>query len=120
MTKKEVTELSKNIFEKISGQYGYSKYHDTIPYLSIDDSPYADADDTNCFGEYDRHENEIMIYWKNIRDEEDIIRTILHEYQHYLQSPRWTTRYWNMGYCYHSHPYEIAAFQEEELWENYC
>ena len=27
------------------------------------------------------------------------------------------TRYYNMGYNYSDHPYEIAAFNEEKNWE---
>ena len=119
MKKEKVTRLSRQIFEKIVEDYGVSKYYDDIPYLCIEDSPYADADDKQCFGEYDRYENELVVYWKNIRNREDLARTILHEYQHYLQSPNWFMRYYNMGYCYSDHPYELKAFSEEELWENY-
>ena len=56
--------------------------------------------------------NEITIYYKNIASLEELIRTIIHEYQHYLQSPSWMTRYYNMGYDYSDHPYELAAYKE--------
>jgi hypothetical protein len=61
--------------------------------------------------------NEITIYYNNIGSLEELIRTVIHEYQHYLQSPSWMTRYYKMGYDYSNHPYEIAAYKEEENWE---
>ena len=119
MTKEEVTQLSNQIFNRIVEDYGWSKYQPDIPYLCIEDSPYSDSDDPGCFGEFDRYENELVVYWKNIRNKEDLIRTILHEYQHYLQHPSWYMRYFGMGYGYADHPYELLATAEEELWENY-
>ena len=44
---------------------------------------------------------------------EDLVRTLIHEYQHYLQSPAWMTRYYNMGCDYHTHPYEVIAYAKE-------
>ena len=120
MKKQKVIRLSNDIFEKISRDYGQSKYQPTIPYLSIEDSPYSDCDDPNGLGEYNKDENEIVIYWKNIHSREDLIRTMLHEYQHYLQSNIWYSRYWSMGYGYVDHPYEVKARTEEEKWEKYA
>lgn len=119
MTKEKVAELSTEYFHAIKDYYGLSKFHDRTPYLSIEDSPYSDDDVSHDgFGEYSFDEmNEIIIYWKNIITEEDIIRTIIHEYTHYLQSPSWFKRYYNIGYDYNNHPYEIAAFNEEENWK---
>lgn len=117
MTKNEVTLKSPEIFEKVSEYYGYSKFHDSLPYLLIEMSPYSDADEPNCFGEYDKDENDLVIYWKNIDSLETLIRTIIHEYQHYLQSPTWFTRHYRNGHGYNTHPYEIAATNEENKWE---
>ena len=64
-------------------------------------------------GEYCFDENELIVYWKNIKSTEELIRTLIHEYQHYLQSPKWMTRYYNMGCDYHTHPYEIIAYTKE-------
>lgn len=101
-------------FERVVEIYGESKYQPTTPYLSIEDSPYDDADDPDLIGEYRADLNEIIIYHKNIKSEEELIRTLVHEYQHYLQSPSWMTRYYNMGYNYNDHPYEVAAYEEEK------
>ena len=48
---------------------------------------------------------------------EHIIQTLVHEYQHYLQSPSWFKRYYDMGYGYNDHPYEVQAYAEEKNWE---
>lgn len=106
-----------NYFTKVIEKYGVSKFQETTPYLSIEDSPYDDADDPDLIGEYRADLNEIVIYHKNIKSIEELIRTLVHEYQHYLQSPSWMTRYYNMGYSYSDHPYELAAYAEEENWK---
>ncbi len=119
MNKKEVIQLSKEIFDKVSKDYGVSKHQPVFPYLEIEDSPYSDSDDPDLIGEYKSWDNEMVVYWKNIKSKEMLVRTILHEYQHYLQSPTWMKRYWDMGYGYSDHPYEIAAYEEEKHWEKY-
>jgi len=118
MTEKSVIELAHIVFSKISNSYGYSKYQKVLPYLDIEDSPYSDAD-TSSFGEFIASENALVIYWKNIQNPEDLIRTILHEYQHYLQSNIWYQRYFTMGYGYNDHPYEVAAYAAEENWKSF-
>jgi hypothetical protein len=50
-----------------------------------------------------------------------LAKTIVHEYAHYLQDPKWMTRYYTMGYKYNTHPYEKEAFKIEELnWYKVC
>lgn len=119
MDKAQIQTLSEIYLEKISQCYGMSRYHATIPYIGIEDSPYSDKDDAEIKGEYCNLHNEIVIYWKNIDDEESLIKTIIHEYQHYLQSPAWYTRYYNQGYGYNDHPYEVQATKEEDNWEKF-
>lgn len=119
MNKEKVIRLSNIIFEQISNDYGLSKHQAVYPYLEIEDSPYSDSEDKNLIGEYKSWDNELVIYWKNISSHEILIRTLIHEYQHYLQSPTWMARYWNMGYDYNTHPYEIVAYKEEENWKKY-
>jgi hypothetical protein len=107
----------KTIFDDVVKYYGYSKYQNTTPFIEIEDSPYSDADDPNLIGEYCNLNNSLIVYWKNIKSKEQLIRTIVHEYKHYLQSPSWMTRYYNMGYNYSDHPYEVEAYNEEENWK---
>jgi hypothetical protein len=117
MTRDEIQSITEKIYNNIVDRYGESKYHNNTPYISIEDSPYSDEEAApDQFGEYCRMLNEITIYWKNMDSLEILARTLIHEYQHYLQSPKWIKRYYNMGYVYNDHPYEISARNEEENW----
>ena len=106
--------LSEKYLDRCIDIYGYSKFHNSTPYLEF--QPYVHSvytKDDNPEAEYIFDYNTIVIYYKNIQDAEHLAQTIVHEYQHYLQSPSWMTRYYNMGYNYSDHPYEVAAFKEE-------
>ena len=70
----------------------------------------------NVIAEFDRTDNSIVIYWPNMKSRKHIIQTLVHEYQHYLQSPSWFKRYYDMGYDYGNHPYEVQAYGEEKNW----
>ena len=120
--------LSKKYFDKCVNYYGLSKFHTTTPYVEFEKSIYSrysgiKAYETKCKeddtpeAEYDYINNDIIIYYRNIKDEKHLLQTIIHEYQHYLQSPSWMTRQYNMGHNYSDHPYEIAAYAEEENWK---
>lgn len=107
---KQYTEKYLNVIEQI---YGESKHHEHTPYIYIcRDKTLEDAKGEYCF-----LLNEITLYLNNIHSHEELIRVLIHEYQHYLQSPSWFTRYYNMGYRYDNHPYEIKAYNEEENWK---
>lgn len=114
MKRSEVINSIHNYFSKIILHYGESKYQTETPWLVIEDSPYSDADDLDLMGEYCSMHNELVVYWKNIKSHEDLVKTLIHEYQHYLQSPSWMTRYYKMGYGYGNHPYEVIAYEREK------
>lgn len=117
MTKEEIQQVTEKIYNKVIEKYGESKHQSHLPFISIEDTPYSDEDvPKDLFGEYCSMLNEMVLYWKNIPNIEMLARTIVHEYQHYLQSPSWMKRYYNMGYGYNDHPYEVQAFSEEENW----
>jgi len=69
--------------------------------------------------EYCSMENAIFIYYPKMKSKKHLIETLVHEYQHYLQSPSWMKRYYNMGYNYNDHPYEVAAYDEEKNWKKF-
>jgi hypothetical protein len=110
--------LAEKYLDNCIDLYGYSKHHNTTPYLEF--QPYVHSvytEDDNPIAEYIFDYNTIVIYYKNIDSAEDLAQTLVHEYQHYLQSPSWMTRYYNMGFRYDNHPYEVAAFKAEKDWE---
>mgnify|MGYP003646020349 CR=1 FL=1 len=112
---------------EVAKYYGNSKFQSTLPYLEIitsteiyayddefDLTQTAKSDDDELKGWYESMDNTLTIVIDNIKDMEDLVRTIVHEYQHYLQSPLWMKRYYTMGYDYSDHPYEVAAYAEED------
>ena len=52
-------------------------------------------------------------------NEEDIIRSILHEYEHARQDPKKYEKYREEGFDGLDNPYEKAARKAEETWEKY-
>ena len=126
MTLEKVEEIIKEIYPKIEKYYGFSKFHkNETPYVEThyniyarySGEPEAEGTESSCQAEYDNNDNSIVIYWPNMKSRKHIIETLVHEYQHYLQSPTWMKRYYDMGYRYDNHPYEIAAYNEEKNWK---
>ena len=121
MNRKEVERLAELYFNNTISLLGESKYHSHTPYLVVEFSPQSEGIDDEWHGEYDAEENEIIIYSKNITSKSDLAKTIVHEYAHYLQDPKWMTRYYTLGHSYKTHPYEREAFKIEELnWYKIC
>lgn len=112
VTRKQIIEYVEKCIGEVETHYGPSKHQQTFPYIFLSKDIIDDIK-----GEYCYMFNEITIYYRNIESLEELIRTVIHEYQHYLQSPSWMTRYYRMGYDYSNHPYEVAAYNEEENWE---
>lgn len=126
MTLNEVKKVIEEVYPKIEAHYGYSKFTpECTPYVEThyniyarhSGEPEAQGEADNCHAEYDRLDNSIVIYWPNMKSRKHVIETLVHEYQHYLQSPSWMKRYYDMGYRYDNHPYEVAAYNEEKNWK---
>jgi len=126
MTLQEVKKVIEEVYPKIEAHYGYSKFTpECTPYVETHYNIYArysgeeeaQGEEDGCHAEYDRTDNSIVIYWPNMKSRKHVIETLVHEYQHYLQSPSWMKRYYDMGYRYDNHPYEVAAYKEENNWK---
>ena len=126
MTLQEVKKVIEEVYPKIEAHYGYSKFtSECTPYVEThyniyarhSGEPEAQGEEDGCHAEYDRLDNSIVVYWPNMESRKHIIETLVHEYQHYLQSPSWMKRYYDMGYRYDNHPYEVAAYDEEKNWK---
>ena len=113
MERKKVKTSTKKFFNIVVEHYGCSKFHPCTPYLYFEKSNEGDL----AKGEYCFLHNELILYYNNIESIEELVKTIIHEYQHYLQSPSWFTRYYKMGYSYSDHPYEVKAYKEEQIWK---
>ena len=89
---------------------GRSKYRSDFPVIHLFKSNKKNSN----YGEYYNHTNTINIWWKDHEDLEEIARTLIHEYTHYLQFWPWYTRYKN-NYKYENNPYEVQARQRENI-----
>ena len=90
-------------------KYGKSKNKDLWPELYLTYDP-----DDPVQGEFLDELDEIVVNMAQCETMRDAIETMVHEYQHYLQGGAagacdWHTRYFEMGYDYENHPYEIQA-----------
>ena len=122
MKRKTVQRIVEETLPKIEKYYGFSKFQQSTPYIDYDTSIYAhysgEEDDgtmgeENPDAEYCWMDNAIIIYYPKMKSKKHVVETLVHEYQHYLQSPSWFKRYYDMGYNYNDHPYEVAATKEE-------
>jgi Zn-dependent peptidase ImmA (M78 family) len=82
------------------------KYEPTITYYK---SMEGDLD----MGEYRYWDNEIIIYYNNCGNVKNLIRTIIHEWQHQLQ-PMTKYEALDAKYGYRKNPLEIEAEAAEE------
>ena len=124
MTLKEIKQIVKEVYPKIEKYDGYSKFFPEVtPYIEYETSIYgrlSGEEDDGSMGEespdaeFDRIDNSIVIYYPKMKSKRHIVETLVHEYQHYLQSPLWMKRYYTMGYNYNDHPYEVQAYNEEK------
>ena len=70
-------------------------------------------DDATSIAEY--YEGTIYLYLPNIPNEEELLRSIIHEYTHYRQDHKLFKKYKAM-YSYDEDPTEIEAKRNEEDW----
>ena len=94
-------EVYKSIFDRLNG----------IP---------ANIDSYENYAEYSWSNNKIYLYTNCLENEEDVIRSLIHECVHSNQSYDIYEAYYNeCDLDYDTHPYEIEAEYEEEKWKNY-
>ena len=94
------------------GINGRKKYDVLVTY-------YKSLDEDDDMGEYRYWDNEIIVYYNNCDSVEDLIRTILHEWQHQLQP---MSKYESMldDVGYEEHPFEkeaeAAELKYKDVW----
>ena len=64
-------------------------------------------------------DNTIYIYHPNMVNEEDVIRSILHEFEHTHQDPKKYEEKRAEGYDGKTNPYEVDAINAESRWKDY-
>ena len=124
MTQDEIQQIISYAYRKIQKYYGKGK----LPIPKIDTShknTYAmHSGEPEATGEHaatsiaEYYKGVIYLYLPNIKDEEGLLRALVHEYTHYLQNiTPLKTRVANQQYTYEDNPYEIEAHKNEENWE---
>jgi len=76
-------------------------------------------DEDESYAEYSWDTNKIYLYTDHHDNEEDIIRSLIHECVHSTQLYEIYEAYYKCGLDYDTHPYEIEAEYEEEKWKKY-
>ena len=77
-------------------------------------------EDYVSYAEYLWDSDEIVLYTDSMENEEDIIRSLIHECVHSKQDHDVYEAYYDQcGVDYETHPCEIEAEYEEEKWINY-
>ena len=131
MTKEEVQQIVDYAYPKIVSYYGKGKlpippielHVDIIARLSgIPDMRGEESETSKA--QYEEDTNKIYIYYPNMENEEDVLRSLIHEYTHYLQVKDIEDREersalfdkYKAMYDYDTAPTEIEAKKNEEDW----
>ena len=114
------------VYPHIVTNLGPSAYFDEIPPVELWKDIYArlsgieemrGEESESSKAQFEENENKIYVYYPNMVSEEDVIRSLLHEYTHHLQDPEKWEEYRKEGYD--NNPYEIASRKAEENWKDY-
>ena len=126
MNKAKIQSIINTVYPKIKADYGLAKVYG-CPKVEIHRNIYEMASniegmegEDNAQANFCRHSNTIQLFQTEIKDTKHVIQCLLHEYKHYLQSATWFKRYYQIGYDYTNHPYELEAIAEEKNWKKYA
>ena len=122
MKLEEIQQIIDYAYPLIQKRYGKGK----LDYPKIDTSykntyamhsgePEAEGEHAaTSIAEY--YEGIIYLYLPNIKDEEGLLRALVHEYTHYTQDSELLAKYKQI-YSYDEDPNEIEAHKNEEDWD---
>ena len=119
----EIQNIIDYAYPKIQKYYGKGSldipkvelHRDIYARLSGDEEAEGEHSKTSI-AQYDDETNIIYIYYPNMKTEEDVIRSIIHEYTHYRQDHKLFKQYRDI-YSYDENPIEIEAHKNEEDWQ---
>ena len=123
MTRNEIQQIVDYAYPKIIDYYG--KGSKPIPPVELHFDIYArlsgiegmegEESDTSE-AQYDPDTNMMYVYTRNMKNEEDVLRALIHEYTHYIQDHKLFKQYRQL-YSYDENPIEIEAHKNEEDWQ---
>ena len=120
----EIQNIIDYAYPKIQAYYGKGKkpippielHRDIYARLSGDPEARGEASKSTK-AQYDEETNIIYIYYPNIKDEEDLLRSLVHEYTHYRQDHSLFQKYRDMyDYDDPENKIEAEARKAEEDW----
>ena len=121
MTVDQIQSIISHAYPLIQKYYGKGKL--SIPkidtshkntYAMHSGEPEAQGEhDATSIAEY--YKGVIYLYLPNITNEEELLRSIIHEYTHYTQDSELLAKYKKI-YSYDEDPNEIEAHRNEENW----
>ena len=126
MSEEEVQSIVDRVFDQIVDDRGVGRQGK--PKIELYADIYARYSDVEGMkgevseeakAEWVDEENAIYVYYPNMTNEEDVIRSILHEFEHTHQDPEEYEAYKAQGYDGQSNPLEVAARDAEENWKKY-
>ena len=121
MNTEEIQQIISYAYPKIQKYYGKGKL--SIPKIDTSHkNTYAlHSGEPEATGEHaassiaEYYMGTIYLYLPNIKDEEGLLRALVHEYTHYTQDSELFAKYRDM-YDYDEDPTEIEAAKNEEDW----
>lgn len=122
LTRNQMQEVVNRVYPQIVKNLGRGKrgtpkveFHSSI-YVRITGIEGMEGE-ANPHAEYNWEANEIYLYTPRMKNEEEIIKALLHEYTHATQDPKKMDAYRKLEYK--KNPYEIAAHKAENNWRKY-
>jgi len=114
---KIVDKVYPQIVKKLGGKQAKIKlHHDIYERLgAINNEEFSE----NPLAEYDYSDKTIYLYYSAIDSTEEIIKSLLHEHTHSMQSKKLFKLIYECGHVYSTHPYEKQAMKAELKWKDY-
>ena len=119
----EIQQIIDYAYPKIQSYYGTGKLPVPPIKLSVDiyarlsnDPRQRGEESKTSEAQYEEKTNIIWVYYPNMKTEEDVLRSLIHEYTHYKQDHKLFKKY-KAIYSYDEDPTEIEAHKNEENWE---
>ena len=114
---KVVDKVYPQIVKKLGGKQAKIKlHHDIYERLgAINNEEFSE----NPSAEYNYGDKTIYLYYSAIDSTEEIIKSLLHEHTHSMQSKKLFKLIYECGHVYSTHPYEKQAKKAELKWKEY-
>ena len=121
----EIQNIIDYAYPKIQSYYGKGSldipeielHRDIYARLSGDEEQSGEHSKTSK-AQYEEKTNVIWVYYPNMKTEEDVLRSLIHEYTHYLQNITPLKRKMDSVDGYDESPYEQEAHKNENIYIN--